>query len=360
MTQSAAEFLSYYLKGEGIKGGYGWLSAVGNFQPPSMPGSAYVLLHHCFAASNDEAGTWGHAIGGMGAVSDTIAKVARAAGVKIEVNAPVQKVLTKNGVATGVVLKDGREIKAKRVAAGCNPQILYQKLIDQGLLNDDVRTSMEHYKNHSGTLRMNVALSELPNFTCIPGTNQQTHHASSVVISPSLDYLEDAYDDAKRGGWAKKPALEMWISSTIDDTLAPKGKHVASLFCQHFHKTLSGGRSWDDHKEEAADAAIAAVTEYAPNFKQSIIGRKVLSPTDLERDYNLTGGDIFHGSLHLDQIYSMRPVPRYADYRTPVPNLYLCGSGAHPGGGVTGMPGRNAAREILRDVKSWRPRRPAV
>jgi phytoene dehydrogenase-like protein len=356
MTQSAAEFLDYYFKGEAIKGEYGWLSAVGNFQPPTMPGTAYVLLHHSFGESNEQAGTWGHAIGGMGAVSDAIAKVARAAGVKIEVNAPVERVLTKNGTASGILLKDGRAISATRVVAGCNPHILYRKLIDQNLLPDDTRTGMEHYKNHSATLRMNVALSELPDFTCRPGKNQQVHHSGSVLISPSLEYLETAYDDAKRGGWSKKPAVEMWISSTVDDTLAPKGHHVASLFCQHFNKTLSHDRNWDQHKDEAADAAIAAVTEVAPNFKSAIIGRKVLSPMDLECEYHLTGGDIFHGALHLDQIFSMRPTPRYADYRTPVPNLYICGSGAHPGGGVTGIPGRNAAMEILKDVASWRPR----
>ena len=270
---------------------------------------------------------------------------------------PVARIETRNGDVRSIVLVDGREIEAKRVAANCNPAILYGKLLDQKLLPTEVKDSIASYRNHSGTLRMNVALDELPDFTCKPGKQQAVHHGGSVLISPSIDYLETAFNDAKCGGWSRKPALEMWISSTIDDTLAPPGKHVASLFCQHFNKKLSDGRSWADHKEAAADAAIAVVNEVAPNFAKSIIGRKVLSPTDLESEYNLSGGDIFHGNLHLDQIFTMRPVPRYADYRTPVHNLYLCGSGAHPGGGVTGIPGRNAAREIIRDARSWRPRR---
>jgi phytoene dehydrogenase-like protein len=201
---------------------------------------------------------------------------------------------------------------------------------------------------------MNVALSELPDFSCLPGKQQAGHHGSSVLISPSLAYLDRAYDDAKGGAWAREPAIEMWISSTVDPTLAPPGMHVASLFCQHFHKSLSEGRDWADHKAAAADAAIDAMTRVAPNFRAAIIATQVLSPTDLEHEFGLTGGDIFHGALHLDQIFSLRPIPQYADYRTPVPGLYICGSGTHPGGGVTGIPGRNAAREILKDVKSWR------
>ena len=359
MTMSAADFLGHYLEGEAVKGAFGWLSAVGNFQPPTAPGTAYVLLHHSFGESNSQQGTWGHAIGGMGAISDAIAKVAREAGAHIETSVRVARVDTRGGAASGITLQDGREISAKRVVANVNPALLYGRLVDPALLPEDMKRTMQGYRNHSATLRMNVALSELPDFSCLPGTRQGVQHGGSVLISPSLDYLETAYDDAKKGGWSRHPAIEMWISSTVDPTLAPPGQHVASLFCQHFHKTLSDGRHWDQHRDEAADAAIRAVTAVAPNFARSIIGRKVLTPTDLEREFGLTGGDIFHGALHLDQIFSMRPAPRYADYRTPVPGLYLCGSGAHPGGGVTGIPGRNAAREILHDVRSWRPRAPA-
>jgi phytoene dehydrogenase-like protein len=360
MTMSAADFLAHYFQGDAVKGAYGWLAAVGNFQSVFAPGSAYVLLHHSFGESNSRQGTWGHAIGGMGAISDALAKVAQAAGARIELNAPVAQVKTRRGAVAGLVLRDGREIEAACVVANMNPKLLYERLVDPALLPDEVRRMMAGYRNHSGSLRINVALDELPDFVCRPGTRQQVHHGSSVLVSPSLGYLEQAYDDAKGGAWAREPAIEMWISSTVDATLAPPGKHVASLFCQHFHKTLAHGRSWDEHREQAADAAIAAMTSYAPNFAKSIIARQVLTPLDLERDFGLVGGDIFHGALHLDQIFSMRPLPQYADYRTPVPGLYLCGSGAHPGGGVTGMPGRNAAREILKDLRKWRRRRMKV
>jgi phytoene dehydrogenase-like protein len=356
LTMSAADFLGHYFRGDAVKGAYGWLAAVGNFQSVYAPGSAYVLLHHSFGESNSQQGTWGHAIGGMGAISDALATVAQAAGARIELNAPVARVNTRGGVACGLVLRDGREIEATRVVANVNPKLLYERLIDPALLPEDVRSGMAGYRNHSGSLRINVALAELPDFICIPGKEQRVHHGSSVLVSPSLDYLEQAYDDAKVGHWSQHPGIEMWISTTVDPTLAPPGKHVASLFCQHFHKTLSDGRSWNDHREQAADVAIAAMNEYAPNFAASIIARQVLTPLDLERDFGLVGGDIFHGALHLDQIFAMRPLPQYADYRTPVPGLYLCGSGAHPGGGVTGIPGRNAAREILRDVRRWTKR----
>ena len=357
MTMSAAEFLNQYFKGDAIRGGYGYLASVGSFQSPYAPGSAYVILHHSFGVTNSEKGLWGHAIGGMGAVSDTIAKVAKGAGVVIEVNAPVAQVKTRNGDACGIVLKDGREIEATRVVANTTAKVLYEKLLAPELLPDEFRNTVSRTRYHSATLRMNVALSELPDFTCLPGKEMGTHHGSSVVISPSLQYLEDAYDDAKKGGWSKNPAIEMWISSTIDPTLAPAGKHVASLFCQHFHKDLSDGRDWNDYREKAADDVVKTMTQYAPNFAKSIIARQVLTPKDLEQKIGLSGGDIFHGLLQTDQIFSMRPVPGYADYRTPVPNLYICGSSAHPGGGVTGIPGRSAAREILKDVRSFKKRK---
>jgi phytoene dehydrogenase-like protein len=352
MTMSASDFLSQYFKGEAIRGGYGYLASVGTFQSPSTPGSAYVILHHSFGQTNSKQGLWGHAIGGMGAISDAIAKVAKTAGAVIEANAPVASVKTKGGVACGIILKDGREIKATRVVANTTPKVLYEKLVSPELLPDEFRNTVSRYRSHSATLRMNVALTELPDFNCLPGKTQGVHHGGSVLISPSLAYLENAYDDAKKGGWAKQPAIEMWVSSTVDPTLAPKGQHVASLFCQHFHQSLSDGRDWDACREEAANVAINTMTQYAPNFASSIIGRQVLTPKDLEQKIGLTGGDIFHGSLTSDQIFAMRPVPGYADYRTPVPMLYLCGSGTHPGGGVTGIPGRSAAREILKDLRS--------
>jgi phytoene dehydrogenase-like protein len=202
---------------------------------------------------------------------------------------------------------------------------------------------------------MNLALGELPRFASLDGTDDESMLNGTIDIAPSLAYLEQAYDDAKIGGWARRPVVSMCLPSLLDDTLAPPGRHVMSLFCQHFHPELSGGRSWDDVRDEVADMIIHTVDGYAPNFKRSVLGRQVLSPLDLERDFGLVGGDIFHGALHLDQIYSLRPAAGYADYRSPVKNLYLCGSGAHPGGGVSGLPGHHAARALIKDLKGGRP-----
>jgi phytoene dehydrogenase-like protein len=349
MTQSAGDFLDHYFKGELVKGALGYLAAVGNFQSVYAPGSAYVLLHHVFGEHEGEDGAWGHALGGMGAITQAMAKSAEAHGAEIEVNAPVAEVIVEHGRAAGVVLAGGRMIRAKLVAANINPKLLFGKLVDPSLFPEDFARDIAHYRCASGTLRLNVALSELPDFTARPGKGD--HLTGSISITPSLAYLEDAYRDAKIVGLPRKPAVEVCIPSIIDPTLAPEGKHVASLFCQHFNPLLPDGRDWDDAKEEAADRVIDTVTQYAPNFGSAIIARKVLTPKDLEREFGLVGGDIFHGCLHMDQLFSLRPAPGFADYRTPVAGLYLCGSGAHPGGGVSGIPGHNAAREILRDVR---------
>lgn len=352
MTQSVAQFLGHYFGHEAVQGAFGYLAAVGTLQSPYAPGSAYVLLHHSYGESNGKQGNWGHAIGGMGAVSEAIASSARAAGARIETSSPVARVLSRNGKAQGLMLADGREIQAKRVLANVNPKLLFQRLVDRAELPADFAHAIDRYRCGSGTFRMNVALAELPDFVALPGRTQAIQHAASIIISPSIDYLERAYDDAKRGGWAERPIIEIWISSTVDPTLAPEGKHVASLFCQHFHPTLSDGRRWEDHRDEVADHVLKAVDLYAPNFSASVIGRQALTPADLEREFGLIGGDIFHGALGIDQIFAMRPVPGFAGYRTPIDQLYLCGAGAHPGGGVTGLPGRNAARAVLADIRA--------
>jgi phytoene dehydrogenase-like protein len=223
-------------------------------------------------------------------------------------------------------------------------------MLEPGALDADFRSRIERWKCASGSFRMNVALAELPDFTCAPGKNAQPHHSSGIIIAPSLTYMERAYFDARTTGFSREPIVEMLIPSTVDPGLAPPGLHVASLFCQHFNPALPGGRSWDDERETAADTVVETVNRHAPNFKESVLARRILSPLDLEREFGLVGGDIFHGALTLDQLFSARPVLGYADYRSPVRGLYLCGSGAHPGGGVTGAPGHNAAREILRDL----------
>jgi phytoene dehydrogenase-like protein len=235
------------------------------------------------------------------------------------------------------------------VVSNLNPKLLYLKLITAGDLDGDFVARMRNYRCESATFRMNVALSELPDFTALPGTSVQPHHQAGIIMAPSLAYMERAYFDARTHGWSREPIVEMLIPSTVDDTLAPAGKHVASLFCQHFSYALPDGKDWDRCKDAAADLVIETVNRHAPNFKASILGRRVLSPLDLERDFGLVGGDIFHGALSLDQLYSARPLLGHAAYRGPLARLYMCGAGTHPGGGVTGLPGHNAAREILRD-----------
>ena len=349
VTRSAGELLDWWFESDPIKAAFGFDAQVGHFASPYSPGSAYVLLHHAFGEVNGKRGTWGHALGGMGAVSEAIAKEARSRGVEITTGAEVIAVRVKGNRAAGVALADGTEIEAQSVAAGINPKLLYLKLLEPGLLDAEFRSRIERWRCASGTFRMNVALAELPDFSCAPGKQPQPHHSSGIVIAPSLGYMERAYFDARTQGYAREPIVEMLIPSTVDTSLAPPGKHVASLFCQHFDPVLPGGNSWDDAKDSAADAVVETVNRFAPNFRASILARKILSPLDLERDFGLIGGDIFHGALTLDQLFSARPVLGYADYRSPVRGLYLCGAGAHPGGGVTGAPGHNAAREILRD-----------
>jgi len=350
-TKSAAEFLAQWFEHPAILGAFAFDGVVGNYASPYTPGSAYVLLHHVFGELGGKKGYWGHAIGGMGAITHAMRRVAENRGVEITTDAGVKRVIVDDGRAAGVELENGETIRAAAVASNVGPKLLFTKLMDAGELAPTFASRMKNFACGSGTLRMNVALSELPDFSALPGKDVAPHHSAGIVIGPSIGYLDRAFTDAKQFGWSRAPIVEMLIPSTLDDSLAPEGKHVASLFCQQFAPELSDGRSWDEAREEAADLVIDTVTQYAPNFRESILGRQVLTPLDLERTFGLTGGDIFHGRLSLDQMFSARPALGYADYRTPVKGLYICGSGAHPGGGVTGAPGHNAAREILRDFR---------
>jgi phytoene dehydrogenase-like protein len=359
MTRSAGEMLDERFESDLVKALFGFDAIVGNFASPYTPGSAYVMLHHAFGEVNGKKGVWGHAIGGMGAITQAMAKAARAHGAEIETDAAVSEVIVEGGRAVGVVTEAGESIRAGCIVSNLNPKLLYGKLVDPAALPQDFRERMDRFKCGSATFRMNVALSELPDFTCLPGKTLADHHTSGIIFGPSLDYMDKAYLDAKAGGWSKTPIVEMLIPSTLDDTLAPPGQHVASLFCQHFDPKLPDGASWDDHRETAADLIIDTVDAWAPNFKASVLGRQINSPLDLERTFGLIGGDIFHGALSLDQMFSARPVLGHGDYRAPVPGLYMCGSGTHPGGGVTGAPGHNAAREILADFKRRRLKRAA-
>ncbi len=342
---SAGELLDDEFESEPIKALLGFDAIVGNYASPYTPGSAYVLLHHVFGEVNGKPGLWGHAIGGMGAITQAMAAEAEKLGVIIKKNHPVCEIEVANKKATGVLLDDGSRLVSDLIVANVNPKLLYLKLLPEDALKQETVEHFERYKCQSGTFRMNVALDGLPEFT----QRKAEHYLEAgIIIGPSLRYMDQAYMDARQYGWSKNPIVEMLIPSLIDDSLAPPGKHVASLFCQHFDPSLKA--DWDNHRDEAANTIIETVNQFAPNFRDKIIATQIHSPWDLEKKFGLVGGDIFHGRLSLDQLFSARPMLGSAQYRTEISNVYLCGSGAHPGGGVSGLPGHNAAREILKSI----------
>jgi phytoene dehydrogenase-like protein len=352
---SAGDYLDGWFESEPIKALYGFDSIVGNYASPYSPGSAYVLLHHAFGSVNGKKGAWGHAIGGMGAITQAMAKAAVARGADIRVNAPVREVLIEHGSAIGAVTESGEAFRAAAVISNLNPKLFYLELLDPGELPARFREHIERWRGGSGTFRMNVALSELPDFRCLPGKTRAPHHTAGIIIAPTLRYMEQAFFDARVHGWSRQPIVEMLIPSTLDDSLAPAGRHVASLFCQHTAPALPNGESWDLYRDQVADLMIETVNEIAPNFKAAVIARHVLSPLDLERTFGLVDGDIFHGALALDQLFAARPMLGYGHYRGPLRGIYMCGSGTHPGGGVTGAPGHNAAHAVLADLRRGRP-----
>ena len=282
----------------------------------------------------------------MGAITQAMAAACVEAGVEITLDAPVAEVLTERGRAVGAVTEAGEVVRGRAVVSNLHPRLLFDRLVDPAVVPSDFRERKDRYVSGSGTFRMNVALDRLPKFTARPGIGD--HLTAGIIIAPSLDYMDRAYQDARRDGWSRQPIVEMLIPSTLDDSLAPEGHHVASLFCQHVAPDLA-----DTHRDAVADLMIDTVEAQAPGFRDSVVGRLALGPRDLERRFGLIGGDIFHGRLSLDQLFSARPVLGHADYRMPVPGLYLCGSGAHPGGGVTGAPGHNAARSVIRDFRRF-------
>ncbi|HEY1707310.1 MAG TPA: NAD(P)/FAD-dependent oxidoreductase [Rhizomicrobium sp.] len=346
-TQSGGDWLNGWFESDPIKALLGFDAVVGNYASPYTPGSAYVLLHHVFGEVNGKKGAWGHAIGGMGAITQKMAEAAREHGVELRTDAAVREVIVEKDRAVGVVLENGETLRAARVVSNLNPKLLFTQLVDSGALPNDFRERMGNYRCGSGTFRMNVALSELPRFTCKPDAGAVLN--AGIVMAPTLAYMDRAYRDAVEHGWSKAPIVEMLIPSIVDDSLAPQGRHVASLFCQQVSPHLTG-RSWDDVKEEVAALMLDTVDSFAPGFKKSVLGYQALSPLDLERVFGLTNGDIMHGRLELDQMFSARPTLGHGNYRSPIKGLYMCGAGTHPGGGVTGAPGHNAAREILRDA----------
>src|SRR5687768_1428387 len=348
-TKSAADILDRYFETDIVRALFGFDSVVGNYASPYDPGSAYVLLHHLFGEAAGVAGAWGHAIGGMGAITQAMARAARSKGVEIILDSPVEEIIVERGRAAGAVA-GGKTWRAKAVAANVNPRFLFGSLLPDGAVPPEISRRMAGWGAESATFRMNVALSELPRFTSLPQAGD--HLTAGIIIAPSLGYMDRAYTSARTEGWAREPIVEMLIPSTLDDSLAPPGSHVASLFCQHFPYEVEGG--WEKRADEAADHIIAHVDRYAPGFRASVIGRLALSPWHLEQRFGVPRGDIFHGKMGLDQLFSARPMLGHADYRMPLAGLYLCGSGAHPGGGVTGAPGHNAAKAILADRRKWR------
>jgi phytoene dehydrogenase-like protein len=348
LTGAARPILDRWFESEQLKVTLATDAIIGAFASPSMPGTAYVLFHHVMGECNGVRGVWGYVRGGMGGISEALAAAARRHGAEIRCNADVRRILVRNSRALGVVLADGTEIRASQVASNADAHVTFLKLIDAAELPAEFVEAVRHIDYASPSLKINVALSEVPDFTALPGGEPSPQHRGTIHIAPSFDYLERAYDDAKYGKPSQAPVLECTLPSAVDETVAPPGKHLMSMFVQYAPTTLRGA-SWDDVKEKFADRCFDVLTEYAPNFRRAVIDRQVLSPLDLERRFGLTGGNIFQGAMTLGQLFFLRPVPGYARYRTPVRGLYLCGAAAHPGGGVMGACGYNAAREILKD-----------
>ena len=348
LTGAARPILDRWFESEQLKVTLATDAVIGVMASPSMPGTAYVLFHHVMGECNGVRGVWGYVRGGMGMIAESIASAARSAGAEIRTNAEVSRIVSKDGRVEGVVLADGTEIRAKRVASNVDCHLTFEKFMTPDQLPPEFLADIQAIDYTSATLKINVCLNELPNFKALPGSTAGPQHQGTMHICPDFDYLERAYDDAKYGRPSASPILECTMASAVDSTLTPEGKHLMSMFIQYAPTKLREG-SWDDHKEKFADRCFDILNEYAPNFKAAVIDRQILSPLDLERTFGLTGGNIFQGAMSLNKMFFMRPAIGYSRYRTPVKGLYLCGSAAHPGGGVIGAAGRNAAREILRD-----------
>jgi phytoene dehydrogenase-like protein len=351
LTGAARPILERWFESDVLKATLATDAIIGTFQPISSPGTAYVLLHHVMGTAGGARGVWGYVEGGMGGLTQAMAKAAIGAGVEIRCEAEVSKILTSQGRVTGVGLASGEEISARCVASCVDAHHTFERFMEPSALPQEFREAVARIDYSSASMKINLVVSELPNFTCQPGNVEVApHHRGTIHIGCTVDYLEKAYDDAKYGRPSERPIVEMTIPTSVDKTLVPPGQHVLSLFVQYAPYKLASG-TWDEIKDKFADRCIAEIARYAPNVPGSILHRQVLSPVDLERVYSLTGGNIFQGAMPLHQLFSMRPIAGWSDYRTPVAGLYICGSAAHPGGGVMGACGRNAAVEMLRDGK---------
>jgi phytoene dehydrogenase-like protein len=353
LAGAARSVLDRWFESDELKATLATDAIIGAMASPSTPGTAYVLFHHVMGECNGARGVWGYVKGGMGSLSEAIAAAARARGAEVRTGARVAKVRVRDGRAAGVVLEDGTELASRRVVSSVDATVTLLGLVGAEHLADDVAEAVRAIDYSSASLKINLALSEVPSFAALPGHGPGPQHRGTIHVCPGLDYIERAYDDARAGRPSASPVLECTIPSAVDPGLAPPGRHVMQMFVQYAPYRLAEG-SWDDRKEAFADRCVELLESYAPGFRRSILGRQVLSPLDLERRYGLTGGNIFQGAMGLSQLHFMRPVPGHADYRTPVPGLYLCGAATHPGGGVMGACGYNAAREILRDARRGR------
>lgn len=350
MTQSVSDFLNERFESEEIKATLATDGLIGATAGPSTPGTAYILLHHVMGGATGQRGVWGFVRGGMGGITQALKASAESKGVDVRLNSGVKEILIKEGRASGVVLENGDEIKANVIVSNADPRRTFLGMISSEHLDPEFREGIEIYRSEGASVKINLALDGLPDFKALPGSELADQHKTTIHICPTVEYMEDAWDDAKNGRISEKPMLECTIPTAYDDSLAPPGKHLMNVFAQFGPYTLANGDSWDNGlKDKFADRCLDILAEYAPNIKDIVLHRQVVSPLDLEREYGMTGGNLFHGDMGLDQLFCMRPVAGWAKYRTPVRHLYMCGSGTHPGGGVMGIPGYNAAREILKD-----------
>ncbi|HET9334759.1 MAG TPA: NAD(P)/FAD-dependent oxidoreductase [Gemmatimonadota bacterium] len=346
MTMSSADYLSEWFESEALKAAKSASGIIGTFLGPRSPGTAYVLLHHYMGEIDGVFRAWGFARGGTGAVSESIASAARSFGAEVRTDAAVERVLVEGDRAVGVVLGDGEELRAKTVVSGLDPRRTFLELVEPASLPEELVSAVERFRFRGSSGKVNLALSELPNFTALPGMGP--HLKGAIAIAPSVDYLERAYDDAKRGEFSRRPFLDMVIPSMLDPTMAPPGKHVMSIFVQYAPYHRNGG--WDDASREAfGDAVVDTLAEYAPNIRSAILHRQVITPADIEAVTGLSEGNIFGGELALSQLFFLRPSPAWSDHRTPLRGYYQCGSGTHPGGGIMGASGRLAANAVIAD-----------
>ena len=348
MTMSSADFLDEWFEFEPLKATMSASGIIGTFMGPRSPGSAYVMLHHYMGDIDGSFRAWGFQRGGTGEVSMAIARSAQHFGAEILTEAPVQKVLVKNGRAKGVVMENGDEYNSNIVISGLDPKVTFLNLLDENDLPSDFVKDINNFRIRGSSGKVNLALDGLPDFSALPGSGH--HLRGAISISPSYDHLEKAYDVAKYGNFSESPYMDIILPSVLDPDMAPSGKHVMSCFVQYAPYNIKGG--WNDDKREAfGDAVINTIAKYAPNIKDIILHRQVLTPADLESTFGLTEGNIFHGELTLQQLFALRPAVKWADYSTPIKNYYQCGSGTHPGGGITGSPGEMAAKKILKVLK---------